>query len=83
VSDISDVLSRDNVDTIEVLGAICLSLLIVVPTVYILVNRVASYLIDVAGIETPIPLWGAGVILISSIVIAVWSAFEVVERYYA
>lgn len=78
----SGLISQDNLNRLELLGAIGLALLVVTPLVYYVVNRIISYIIAVAGMETPIPLALAGVILVGSILISVWSAFKAVELYY-
>ncbi|UPW02222.1 hypothetical protein M0R88_09030 [Halorussus gelatinilyticus] len=76
-------LSRENLDRMEILGAVCLSLLFVAPVVYYVLNYVASYLLGALGVATPTPFYLAGLILVGSVVVSIWSAFEIVERYYA
>ncbi|WP_276299954.1 hypothetical protein [Halorussus lipolyticus] len=76
-------LSQENLSRMEVLGAVGLSLLFVAPVVYYVLNWIASYLVGAAGVETPIPFYLAGLILVGSVVVSIWSAFKVVEFYYA
>lgn len=74
---------QTNLDRMEILGVTGLSLLIIAPIVYVLFYRVVNYTLGVLGIGEPIPLYAAGIIFVSALVVAVWAAFEVVERYYS
>jgi hypothetical protein len=76
-------LDQTTLNKMEIIGAMGLSLLIVAPIVYVLFYRIVNYGVALLGIETPVPLYVAGIVLLSAIFVSVWSAFEVVERYYS